>query len=438
MPITITMQILIVLLISSINKYAVAQEIQMKKTFHDFGNLATLDYPPAVFEFKNTGDKPLAILVIQKGKDVNVHFERRYYQPGEPGIIQVYHQSGEPGKFKEELSIITNASEKPVIISIKGEWVSVLNCFPDQNNLNLRLISIIDKLTKKPVPGAELHLIHNKQENINVKVDKRGKTQQQLETGLYGYRILAPGYERLENTLFLEKSVPHVYFELEPENEHKKKTSTSFMDNNKQRLDPPGVSQINELSRDQYAENNIVLLIDVSLSMKNNQKLELLKPSMKMLIEVLRDIDRVSLITYSSFPKVHVSSVPGNENQTLNEIINGLNPQGITNGVKGLEKAYEIAKQNHMVHGNNQVILATDGKFSGDYSSVDIFTNLIMNYSRQGIIMSVIGFGSDDKALNTLKEMAGHGDGSFYHISMGSNINDIMVNEIKQNSQLMQ
>ena len=41
------------------------QVFTLQKQHHDFGEIANLDFPPAVFEFKNTGKKPLAILMIQ-------------------------------------------------------------------------------------------------------------------------------------------------------------------------------------------------------------------------------------------------------------------------------------------------------------------------------------------------------------------------------------
>ncbi len=404
------------------------QVFTLQKKHHDFGEIANLDFPPAVFEFKNTGKKPLAILMIQKNHNVQVHFERKYYQPGESGIIQVSYNSNRIGKFSEELSVLTNASENHETISISGENISVLDCFPDKDNFNIRLVNVIDKITKKPVPDAEVHLIHNKRTPVSFNVNDEGKKEKELKIGLYDVSILAPGYEKLENSLFLEKSVPYVFFEMEPQNEPKKENIQAGKSLSETRISE------SELSREKYAENNIVLLVDVSLSMKNSNKLNLLKTSIQKLVDVLRDIDRVTLISYSSYPKVHLSSIPGNETKRINQVIDSLYPQGITNGVKGLEKAYELAEINLMTAGNNQVILATDGKFNSSNLTNDVYTRMIHHHANNGIAMSIIGFGSDHEAVDNLKEMASVGKGNFYHVSAKKDIADIMVNEIKSNS----
>ena len=404
------------------------QVFTLQKQHHDFGKIANLDFPPAVFEFKNTGKKPLAILMVQKNHKVHVHFERKYYQQGESGIIQVTYHSNTLGKFNEELSVLTNASENHETISISGENISVLDCFPDKDNFNIRLVNVIDKITKKPVPDAEVKLMHNKQTPVSFKVNDEGKKEKELKIGLYDVSILAPGYEKLENSLFLEKSVPYIFFEMEPQNEPKKENILADISLSETRINE------SELSREKYAENNIVLLVDVSLSMKNSNKLNLLKISIQKLVDVLRDIDRVTLISYSSYPKVHLSSIPGNETRRINQVIDSLYPQGITNGVKGLEKAFELAEINLMTTGNNQVILATDGKFNGSTVANDVYTNWIHHHANNGIAMSIIGFGSDNEAVGNLKEMAYVGKGNFYHVSAKEDIADIMVNEIKSNS----
>ena len=73
--------------------------------------------------------------------------------------------------------------------------------------------------------------------------------------------------------------------------------------------------------------------------------------SINNLIDVLRDIDNVSLISYAESPKILIQGIPGNQKTTLTNQINGLEAKGITRGVKGLHKAYELAQQKKVLQG---------------------------------------------------------------------------------------
>lgn len=433
---TITKGCVLLAVIISLALHANAQELTLTSKSYDFGKIANLDFPPAVFEFENTGNQPLAILMIQKNPDVKVHFERKYIQPGEKGMIQATYNSNTLGKFEEELKIISNASDKPQLITLTGEFISVLDCFPNKSNMNVRIIKVIDKLTKKPVPDAALEMVHNKRTPVNFKVDDEGKKEQELKIGLYDIHILAPGYEKLENSLFLEKSVPYLYFELDPIKNNPTPEPVTEVESNPQTETAAIEDNPAELSRDKFAENNVVLLVDVSLSMKNSNKLNLLKSSMFTLVEALRDIDRVTVISYSSLPKVHLESVSGNEKENINQVIDGLYPQGITNGVKGLEKAYELALTNKMARGNNQIILATDGKFSGSDISDETYNQLVKEHADRGIIMTIVGYGSDEEAIARLQKMAILGNGSYYQVNKKEDASHLLLEEIKKNSKI--
>ena len=100
-----------------------------------------------------------------------------------------------------------------------------------------------------------------------------------------------------------------------------------------------------------FTSNNIVFLIDVSISMKNNDKLQLLKASIKNLMAALRKIDKVTVISYSNDTKVHFVSIPGNRKEKMIETIDKLSPNGMTNGVQGLNHAYSYAKKNFVEGG---------------------------------------------------------------------------------------
>ena len=108
-------------------------------------------------------------------------------------------------------------------------------------------------------------------------------------------------------------------------------------------------------SLNEYARNNVVFLIDVSTSMKKDDRLNILKTSMIELLEMLRPEDRLSIITYASSTDVVMNSRPVSDKSAIAQIINELQGKGLTAGGTGIKKAYAIAQKNFIEGGNNQV-----------------------------------------------------------------------------------
>ncbi len=164
--------------------------------------------------------------------------------------------------------------------------------------------------------------------------------------------------------------------------------------------------------------SNIVFLIDVSGSMSSNDKLPLLKESLKMAIGNLNDKDTVSMVTYASGVKTVLSGAKGSEKDEIIEKLNSLTSGGSTAGASGLELAYSVAQDYFIENGNNRVIIATDGDFNVGPSSVGEMKSMITQKRESGIFLTVLGFGvtnyySGDERLETL---ADNGNGGFYII----------------------
>ncbi|MBU1125132.1 MAG: von Willebrand factor type A domain-containing protein, partial [Candidatus Omnitrophica bacterium] len=110
--------------------------------------------------------------------------------------------------------------------------------------------------------------------------------------------------------------------------------------------------------------SNLVFLIDVSGSMKDYNKLPLLKSAFRLLVQQLRPEDRVSIVVYAGASGVVIDSVSGDQEEIIMQAIENLQAGGSTAGAAGIVQAYEIAKKNLRQDGNNRVILATDGDFN--------------------------------------------------------------------------
>ncbi len=186
-----------------------------------------------------------------------------------------------------------------------------------------------------------------------------------------------------------------------------------------------------ELSPILYKPNNLLFLVDVSNSMKDSLKLPLLKLALHKLINDVRDIDFITIVSYADSVKIQSENVNGIEKEKLHSVVDKLKARGLTKGRQAILKSEDILLDHYIKEGNNQLILATDGKFNF-YS--DDEKKFISKQQNLPIIMSVIGFGDDKDAIKNLKEIAEKGNGSFIHIKKKTNCQELLMDEIKQRS----
>lgn len=185
------------------------------------------------------------------------------------------------------------------------------------------------------------------------------------------------------------------------------------------------------LPADRYAPNNVVFLVDVSLSMGKEHKLDLLKASMKDLLGILRDIDRIGLVSYSTDPEVLVASVPADQKHRIGNAIEKMEAGGKTAGKAGIREAYRQARRNYINEGNNQVIIATDGAFNNDPEGV---IRMVERNADNGIGISVLGIRNEEWTEPSMKKIARRGQGSYIHLRDSSEAGDRLVQEIKKRS----
>ena len=189
-----------------------------------------------------------------------------------------------------------------------------------------------------------------------------------------------------------------------------------------------------EFSEKSYRQNNLVLLLDVSASMKKEEKMVKLKSTIKRVVGMLRDVDVLTIIAYNIKSWEVLPPTPVTDNDLIINIVDTLTPFGYTNGVRGMEQAYSSLRDQFITDGNNQLILATDGKFNSSKFSEKEALELVKSNAGGGSILSIIGFGEDKEATRMMKKMAKVGEGSFLQIKGNEDPTDLLADEIKMRS----
>ncbi|WP_223548106.1 VWA domain-containing protein [Aestuariivivens sp. NBU2969] len=162
--------------------------------------------------------------------------------------------------------------------------------------------------------------------------------------------------------------------------------------------------------------SNLTFLIDVSGSMADQNKLPLLKQAFKLLVNQLREKDKVSIVVYAGAAGVVLEPTSGKYKEKIVETLDHLQSGGSTAGGAGIELAYKLAEKNFNKNGNNRVILATDGDFNVGTSSDKAMERLIEEKRKSGVFLSVLGFGYGNYKDSKLEILADKGNGNHAYI----------------------
>ena len=198
--------------------------------------------------------------------------------------------------------------------------------------------------------------------------------------------------------------------------------------NNKNKLVMIGL-QGRKISVDNLPASNIVFLIDVSGSMEDENKLPLVKSSIKLLIEQLREEDRVSMVVYAGNAGLVLPSTSGAQKQKISDAVDRLEAGGSTAGGAGIQLAYKVARENFLKQGNNRVILCTDGDFNVGVSSDASLVQLIEKERESGVFLTVLGYGMGNYKDNKMQQLADRGNGNHAYIDNLNEAKKVLVNE---------
>ncbi|MCB0633127.1 MAG: VWA domain-containing protein [Saprospiraceae bacterium] len=184
-----------------------------------------------------------------------------------------------------------------------------------------------------------------------------------------------------------------------------------------------------EIPGSQIPASNLVFLLDVSGSMDMPNKLPLLKRAFGLLTQQLRPEDRVAIVVYAGASGLILPATPGDQKMTIMEALERLEAGGSTAGAAGIQLAYETARKNFVLKGNNRVILATDGDFNIGVSSDAALVKMIEKERSDGIFLSILGFGDGNYKDNKMEQLADHGNGNYAYIDNLLEAKKVLVNE---------
>ncbi|HEY1112694.1 MAG TPA: von Willebrand factor type A domain-containing protein [Chitinophagaceae bacterium] len=180
---------------------------------------------------------------------------------------------------------------------------------------------------------------------------------------------------------------------------------------------------------DNLPPSNLVFLIDVSGSMNHPLKLPLVKSSLKLLVDQLREEDKISIVVYAGAAGLVLPPTAGSNKTAIKDALERLEAGGSTAGGEGIKLAYKTAREQLLPKGNNRVILCTDGDFNIGVSSDDDLVRLVEKERESGVYLTVLGYGMGNYKDNKMQKLADKGNGNHAYIDGLSEAKKVLVSE---------
>ncbi len=175
--------------------------------------------------------------------------------------------------------------------------------------------------------------------------------------------------------------------------------------------------------------SNLVFLVDVSGSMYAENKLPLVKASLKLLADQLRPEDKVSIVTYAGSAGLVLTATSGEYRTKIKEAIDRLEAGGSTAGGAGIQLAYKVAREQYKEKGNNRVILCTDGDFNVGQTSDAALETMIEQERKSGVFLTILGYGMGNYQDAKMQKLADKGNGNHAYIDGISEAKKVLISE---------
>jgi Ca-activated chloride channel family protein len=383
-------------------------------------------------------DKEMKVHVTS---DTTLHFTMNYGSGGESQLGAVTVRAGRPliSKDKNSMTILSrDASRLPTrnlnsIASVSssnrksGGGISFLGSRSEGKAYFVDGVRIANNESySKPQENVFKMVIRDPLSTVSIDVDRASYSN--IRRYINSKQLPPTDAVRVEEMInYFQYDYPAVQND-EPISRFTQMTSCPW--NKKHQLLQIGIKG-KSLQEGKKPNSNLVFLIDVSGSMQSENKLELVKKSLTLLLDNLLPEDRVAIVVYAgSSGLVLPSTTVGTDKVEIIDALYRLSAGGSTAGGAGIALAYKTAMDNFVEEGNNRVILCTDGDFNVGVSGVGELEKLISEKKESGVFLSVLGFGMGNYKDDQLEVIADKGNGNYAYIDNYKEAKKVFMNEV--------
>jgi Ca-activated chloride channel family protein len=173
----------------------------------------------------------------------------------------------------------------------------------------------------------------------------------------------------------------------------------------------------------------LTFVVDVSGSMAEPGRLDLVQDALHTLVDQLRDTDSVALVAYDDRATVLRDMTRVRSRSALHDAIDELETGGSTNLEDGLVTGYRVARDGFVAGATNRVILLSDGLANVGSTKADPILEQIREEAAKKITLLGVGVGSQyGDAL--MERLADQGDGFVTYVSEREQARRLFVSQL--------
>jgi Ca-activated chloride channel family protein len=175
---------------------------------------------------------------------------------------------------------------------------------------------------------------------------------------------------------------------------------------------------------------NLAISVDVSGSMNTGGKIDFVRNGLEQLVDGMRDVDKLSLVTYSDSARlVYPMAEVGLRRAELRTMIRALTANGGTALHDGLKLAFEEALKVRDGARQNRVLLLSDGQPTVGITATDAIMAMSKGYNSEGVGLTTIGVGTDFNPV-LMRGLSQQADGNFYFLENAAAVNEVFGDEL--------
>lgn len=439
-------------------QFGMFSQMEFSTTKHDFGDLENYDNRFVDITITNKTPKQGYVLSVRKPKEVVYIQNHALVEKDSTITLRFQVNPREKGRFSYEIEIYTSDKQDATILKLSGNLKNLtqesgnsLTACPDfnshpagrkTNQFDMTVITI-DKETREELSASSVTMIQNGRAIWADKTDKKGTIKKDATIGLSYFYAKHEGYLTAEKGAFVSNDRNRVLIELEKDPKYsppvpqpepeivveipepviqtEPEPETSLITELEQEETTPMESTpvaLTELDRENFDEEffkpiNVVFVLDISSSMNQSEKMELMKYSLNQLSNMLRVQDNVSIVTYATDTRVLLPTTKGDQKTAMQQEVDALKASGMTAGGEGIKLGFKQADKGYLPDGVNHVIVITDGAFN---RNSDDYKKYVKKYQKKGINMSIVGIKNQEKDEQAMRDAAKIGGGSYIPI----------------------
>ncbi len=173
----------------------------------------------------------------------------------------------------------------------------------------------------------------------------------------------------------------------------------------------------------------LTFVVDVSGSMGEPGRLDLVKDALHTLVERLRPTDAVAVVAFSSEARVVREMTRVADAERLHSAVDALHTEESTNLAAGLRLGYRVARDGFRPETSNRVVVLSDGLANTGSTDADEILSRVREEAAKEIALLGVGVGSEygDKLM---EQLADGGDGFVVYVSELEQARDVFVRRL--------